>query len=116
MRKILFVLCLFVVIGIAGSADAAYNRDVPPPDPADWWISPGDWWMVVNNSGGGYTIDCGLAGGCWACLQSGSGKRQCAYGLSTGSCSCADIPKEGAGPGITVCRTAGGSCRERSNP
>ncbi|SRR5216684_6364065 len=75
----------------------------------------GDWWNVTYY-GNGAQIDCGLSGGCATCGQNRYGKFYCVYGIAaSASCTCTNVPRAGAGPGITDCQPQG-ICTYRSNP
>jgi hypothetical protein len=86
------------------------------PGDIDSCFHQGDWWITSAVGGSGVVAtSCGLESGCWACLAGATPKVRCAYGVSAGACSCHDVPRAGAGPGITDC-SAAGSCTVRTTP
>lgn len=110
------LLAVSIILFTALPAAATKNQsETLPPSIDDWFVVPGDWWTTQITDIGSYTT-CGLANGCWACLQNQYGKRVCAYGVSQGHCNCQDVQRQGAAPGITYCRMAGGQCATRTTP
>lgn len=123
MKQLVFVISV-VFFALTAQPASAAGRDFQPAynvggvgcpySDVDLCFHEGDWWTTTYSYHTPFTA-CSLSGGCWSCLANINGKNICVYGTSAGGCDCSDVPRAGAGPGITDC-FATGSCSFRSTP
>ena len=112
-KALLFSIAVAVCLAVAPST-FALNQDYGDTSSmsacgsVDECFSVGDWWSVAWDQYGVATA-CSLGLGCQLCVDNGFGKAVCAYHVPMDAfCACKNVPRAGAGPGITDCTPDGG--------